>query len=150
MRLKGVTVVEQDNKWLGFIVPSTIAILSGLSVGSGGLLVIWLTEFVGISTSAARGINLMFFVFSALAAFLFHIRRRKLRFGLIAYLAFFALAGTLIGTYIGERIDPSLLKKLFGGFLVLSGIYTLIGSKDGNKSIVTHNKESEKYFLNIL
>lgn len=122
--------MEQDSKWLGFIIPSVIAILSGLSVGSGGLLVIWLTEFVGVSASAARGMNLLFFVFSALAAFAFHIKRRKLKFRLIAFLSFFAVAGTLVGTYIGKRIDPSLLKKLFGGFLVLSGTYTLIGKRD--------------------
>ena len=41
-----------------------IAILSGLGVGSGGLFVIWLTSVYGVSAPQARGMNLLFFVFS--------------------------------------------------------------------------------------
>ena len=43
-----------------------IAVLSGLGVGSGGLFVIWLTAAYGVSATQARGMNLLFFVFSIL------------------------------------------------------------------------------------
>ena len=106
-----------------------IAILSGLGVGSGGLFVIWLTMAYGVSAPQARGMNLLFFVFSASAALFFHYKRRKLDLRLILSLSLFAVVGTLIGTYVSKFIDPSLLRRLFGGFLVASGLYTLFGKK---------------------
>ena len=47
----------------GFAAALLIACLSGLGIGSGGLLVIWLTMIEGISAETARGLNLLFFVF---------------------------------------------------------------------------------------
>jgi uncharacterized membrane protein YfcA len=107
-----------------------IAILSGLGVGSGGLLVIWLTEICGTAPVQARGLNLLFFVFSATSALLFHLKRRKINLKLAMFLASFALLGTFAGTFVGKAITPILLKKIFGIMLVSSGIYTLFGKKD--------------------
>ncbi len=111
---------------LSSIISLLIAVLSGLGVGSGGLLVIWLTMFEGISAQTARGLNLLFFVFSASAALIFHILRRRLRLRLIMFMAIFASVGTLIGTYIGSSLDSDRLRKFFGAMLIVSGIYTLI------------------------
>lgn len=102
-----------------------IAILSGLGVGSGGLLVIWLTMIEGMSSREARGINLLFFVFSAGAALLFHLKRRQLNLKLVSYLALCAAIGTAIGSIVGSSIDSYILRKIFGAMLVLSGGYTL-------------------------
>ncbi len=110
-----------------------IAILSGLGIGSGGLFVIWLTAAYGVSATQARGMNLLFFVFSAAAALIFHYKRRKIDIRLILRLALFSLAGTFVGTYIAGFFDAHLLRKLFGGFLVFSGIYSLFG-KNGGRS----------------
>ena len=106
-----------------------IAVLSGLGVGSGGLFVIWLTAAYGVSAAQARGMNLLFFVFSASAALVFHYKRRNIDLRLIVRLAIFALLGTFVGTYLSRFLDPRLLRKLFGGFLVFSGIYSLFGKK---------------------
>ena len=40
---------------------------------------------------------------------------------------------SVIGTFVGNRLDPSVLRKLFGGFLVFSGAYSLFGSKKSNR-----------------
>ena len=122
-----------------------IAVLSGLGVGSGGLLVIWLTMVEGVSPETARGMNLLFFVFSASAALAFHLRKRKLDLRLVITLSLFAVIGTLWGTHIGNLIDPTHLRKLFGCMLVASGSYTLLQGisprKSPRKTIVknTHN-----------
>jgi uncharacterized membrane protein YfcA len=116
--------------WLSALnaaVAFVIAVLSGLGVGSGGLLVIWLT-LIGVNALQARGMNLLFFVFSASTALIFHIRnKRRVKLSLVLYLAIFALVGTLIGAALGSRIDSSLLRRIFGGLLALSGAYTLLG-----------------------
>lgn len=118
--------------WLGAVnaaVAFVIAVLSGLGVGSGGLLVIWLT-LIGVNALQARGMNLLFFVFSASAALILQIKnKRRVKPLLALYLAIFALVGTLIGAAVGSRLDSSLLRRVFGGLLALSGAYTLIGRR---------------------
>ena len=52
---------------LDIIVSFAIALLSGLGVGSGGLLVIYLTLYAGTPQLQAQGVNLVFFLFSILA-----------------------------------------------------------------------------------
>lgn len=110
-----------------------VAVLSGLGVGSGGLFVIWLS-LMGVSATQARGMNLLFFVFSASAALLFHLKnKRNIDLGLVLYLAAFALLGTVAGGYMGRLIEGDLLRRIFGGLLVLSGCYTLFGKKLSKK-----------------
>ena len=102
-----------------------IAILSGLGVGSGGLFVIWLVGIYGVSAPQARGMNLLFFVFSASAALIFHYKRRKLDPRLVAVLAALSLVGTFVGTRVAQYVDAALLRRLFGIFLIASGSYSL-------------------------
>ena len=115
----------------GAATATLIAILSGLGVGSGGLLVIWLTMIGGIDPQSARGLNLLFFVFSASAALAVHALRGRVKSALALTLSLFACLGTLAGTYIGVRVDAYWLKKIFGGMLVVSGSYVLIGMLGG-------------------
>ena len=104
-----------------------IAILSGLGVGSGGLLVIWLTMFVGISPESARGLNLLFFVFSASSALLLHIFKKRINGKLVLALTLFSCIGTIIGVCFGSEISSEWIRKIFGGMLIISGVYTLSG-----------------------
>ena len=107
-----------------------IAILSGLGVGSGGLFVIWLTMIEGVGSVEARGLNLLFFVFSATSALLFHLIRKRIRVRTVFYLSIFGAIGTLVGSLLGNTIDPTLLRRIFGAMLVLSGFYTLFGKQE--------------------
>ena len=107
-----------------------IAVLSGLGVGSGGLFVIWLTGVYGIGPILARGMNLLFFVFSASAASVVHFYKGRLRPRLVLFLSCFAVVGTLVGTSLSVFLDAALLRKIFGGFLVASGGYALLGRRD--------------------
>ncbi len=107
---------------------AVIAVLSGIGVGSGGLLVIWLTMVDGMDAERARGINLLFFVFSASAAVLVHLLKGRVKIKFVLYLALFASVGTLGGTYLGLIIDALWIKRIFGGMLVISGVYTLFSS----------------------
>lgn len=111
-----------------------IAILSGLGVGSGGLFVIWLTMVEGVDAVGARGMNLLFFVFSASAALLFHLIRKRIRLSTVVALALFGTIGTIIGSIIGGAINPVILRKIFGAMLFLSGVYALIGKARRTKT----------------
>ena len=109
-----------------------IAILSGLGVGSGGLFVIWLTAVYGVTATQARGMNLLFFVFSASAALIFHYLKGRVDIKLILRLALFAVIGTLGGTWLAKQIDSGVLRQLFGVFLIASGTYSIFSKKRKN------------------
>lgn len=106
-----------------------IAILSGLGVGSGGLLVVYLSATGQMNVFEARSLNLLFFLLSAGSASLLNIKTRKFNKTLIFISSAFAVVGCIIGAVASNFVPANSVGKFFGWFLILSGIYTLISSK---------------------
>ena len=103
-----------------------LGFLSGLGIGGGSLLILWLTLVQGLSPTQARGINLLFFIPCALVAGFFRWRQgvipfRKIMPGILA-----GCVGALLFSLLGISMDTSLLKKLFGCLLVATGIRELL------------------------
>ncbi len=103
-----------------------IAVLSGMGVGSGGLLVVFLTLFADVPQIRAQGINLLFFLFASSASMLIHVQRRRLSPSVLLLLAAAGLLGSLPGTYAALILPEALVRRLFGGMLLLSGIVSLL------------------------
>jgi uncharacterized membrane protein YfcA len=61
------------------LIGAFLGFLSGLGIGGGSLLILWLTIFQNTEPSAARGINLLFFLPAALVACAFRVRQGDLR-----------------------------------------------------------------------
>ena len=55
-----------------------IAVLSGMGVGSGGLLVLYLTMVRDTPHLTAQGLNLLFFIFASGASLCIHLTRRQM------------------------------------------------------------------------
>ena len=106
-----------------------IAVLSGLGVGSGGLLVIFLTSYLHFAPTDARITNLLFFIISSTGALLIHSLKGRINYKLVVCAAAFGILGTLIGTSLGKLIGDTLLKFLFGIMLIISGAYGIFGKK---------------------
>lgn len=115
------------NFWLDFIVSTLAAVLQGLGIGSSGTLVIYLTMWAGWEQVTAQGVNLIFFIFSAVAALFFHIRKRKIYWGVLLCLTLFGVLGAVAGSLLLNVFDPDLVRKIFGGMLVISGLLGLFG-----------------------
>lgn len=107
------------------LVGTLLGFLAGLGVGGGSLLVLWLTAVVGTDPQTARAINLLFFLPAALIACIFRKQQRQLELKklLPAILAGSIAAGLF--SYLGRDLDTSLLKKLFGGLLIVTGMKEL-------------------------
>ena len=110
---------------LDIIVSFAIALLSGLGVGSGGLLVIYLTLYTGMPQLRAQGINLVFFLFAAGASMLSHLAQRKLIAPLCILLITAGLPGAMLGASLAAVLPAALLRRLFGVFLIAAGTLTL-------------------------
>lgn len=108
---------------------SALGFLSGVGVGGGSLLMLWLTLVLGMPHSIARGINLLFFIPSALIASLFRWRQGDLKLKKILPAIIAGCITAAFFSLLSKRIDVSLLKKLFGILLLFTGIRELLYKK---------------------
>ena len=133
---------EKNLSFLNSIAAFIIAILSGFGVGSGGLFVAYLTA-AGLSNAGdARGLNLLFFILSAGMATLFNLRSRKFDLKLIFIMSAFGIIGCLVGTGIASYISSDALQKIFGGFLIFSGVYVFFSGTKKKK--LTKNSKNRR------
>ena len=102
------------------------ALLSGMGLGSAGLFILYLTLVAGYSQPEAQALNLLFFLLSAGASLLYHRLARRIPPRLVLFLAVCAIPGAFLGSYLARTLDASLIRKLFGGMLVLTGLPVLL------------------------
>ena len=104
--------------------------LSGLGVGGGTLLVLWLTLVLHMDQQQARIINLLFFIPCAVICTLIRKKQGAVN---IKELLPGILAGCIsaaVFSLIGRKLDLSILKKLFGILLLLTGVKELLYKPD--------------------
>ena len=102
-----------------------LGFLAGLGIGGGSLLILWLTFVMHLDPQTARGINLLFFLPSALAALYFRRKQGAIDFKKILPAIVSGCAAALILSWLGSNMDLELLKKLFGGLLIITGLREL-------------------------
>ena len=114
---------------IDFFAGMIIAILAGMGVGGGGLLVLYLVYVRNVEQIAAQGLNLVFFVFAALASMVYHMKRRKIDYKLCMWLIIFGGVGAVIGSFAANVISKTVVRRIFGWLLVTSGALSLIKRK---------------------
>ena len=120
-------------------------IFSAMGMGGGGVLVIYLTLFAGMEQSGAQGINLIFFIPCALVAIAIHAKKKLIDWKKFLLAAALGLPAAFLGTQLADLIGDGLLKKLFGGLLVVMAVRELFFNKKedcGKKK--KSNRESER------
>ncbi len=126
---------------LDAIVAFIIAVLSGMGIGSGGFLVIYLSLAEGMPQLTAQGINLLFFLFSSAASLFLHMRKRRLFGGAILAMSAMGVLGSPLGSLAAAALPQGLLRKLFGAMLIISGLLAL------RKSLSKDKKKKNKKIL---
>ena len=116
------------------IIPFLIAVLTGMGMGSGGLLVVFLTLLLNVPQVTAQGVNLLFFLFASGASLLLHIQKRRLSFFLLLLIATAGVLGSLPGSFVATLLPEVWVRRIFGGMLLLSG----------GVSFLKKNKKTEK------
>jgi uncharacterized membrane protein YfcA len=106
---------------LEFIIPFLISTLMGIGVGGGGLYIIYLAEIIKMDLTLARGTNLAFFIISALASMLIHLKNRHFYPCQLVIMIFFGVIGSYIFSHLSNMIDPEIPKKVLGSVLILGG-----------------------------
>ena len=120
------------------------AILSGMGVGSAGLFILYLTLIAGYPQQEAQAVNLLFFLLSAGAALLLHIRARRIPWRVTLFLLACAIPGALAGCVLVRVLDASIIRKLFGGMLVVTGLPGLLARKSKKSSALPDNFSADR------
>lgn len=108
------------------VVGTILGFLSGLGVGGGSLLMLWLTLVVGMEYPAARTLNLFFFLPSAVVATLFRWKQSNLPWKKILTAAVTGCVCSGIFAWVSRHTDITAIKKLFGALLLLTGMRELL------------------------
>lgn len=107
------------------IVGTFLGFLSGLGIGGGSLLILWLTLVAGTDPATARIINLLFFLPSAVITCILRMRQGKLRVKPLLPAIIAGCIAAALFSWISAGMNVDLLKKLFGAILITAGIREL-------------------------
>ena len=106
------------------------AVISAWGVGGGTLLLLVMTLFLGVDQRTAQGINLLFFLPTAISALLGHWREGYLDVPTWKAAVPVAVPAALVGAWIATAVDVDLLRRPFGIYLLLSGLSLIFPKKD--------------------
>lgn len=110
---------------LSLIVSTLLAVLSGLGIGGGSLLMLWLTLFVKVDYGKARLINLLFFIAPAIISCIACRKELHAHKAIILSISAAGIISSVFFSIISQGWDVHILRKLFGGLLLILGIREL-------------------------
>lgn len=99
--------------------------ISAWGVGGGTLLLLVMTLLLGVEQRTAQGVNLLFFLPTALSALLCHRKGGYLHRPTLRAAIPWAVPAALVGAWIATAVDVSLLRRPFGLYLLFAGISLL-------------------------
>ena len=100
-------------------------IVSGTGMGGGTILILCLSLFFGMNQKIAQATNLIFFIPTSIAAIWMNIKAKKVDLKISKAIILYGIIGAIIGAFIAQRVDITLLKKLFGIFLILIALHEI-------------------------
>lgn len=97
-------------------------IISGMGIGGGVVLIPSLIFIYSINQKLAQGINLTYFIPTAIISLAVHIKRKNVDIKTAAVIGAFGCIGAIGGSLLALKINGDILSKIFGGFLAIIGI----------------------------
>lgn len=104
-------------------------ILGAMGFGGGGILIIYLTQIRKYEQKKSQGMNLIFFIPSAVTALFIHFKNHLIKIRKILPFLLSALPGVALGLYLTTIISGSFLSKIFGIILIIMGLRELFSKQ---------------------
>lgn len=117
---------------LPFLCGLGASVISAWGVGGGTLLLLVMTLFLGVDQRSAQGINLLFFLPTAVSALVCHAKNGYLDKPTLKSAVPTAVAAALIGAWAATAVDVAVLRKPFGIYLLASGVSLIWPRKKQN------------------
>jgi uncharacterized membrane protein YfcA len=104
-----------------------VGILTGLVGAGGGFLIIpALVIFTGLPMKVAVGTSLLIIASNSLIGFIGDFGHFQMNWSILFSVTGIAIIGIFIGNYLSLKIDGAKLKKGFGWFVLIMGIYIIV------------------------
>ncbi|MEG0050901.1 MAG: sulfite exporter TauE/SafE family protein [Terrisporobacter sp.] len=108
-------------------------IIGGMGMGGGTILIPALVLFAVIDPKLAQSINLLSSIPMTITALIIHIKNNDVELNLVAPIAIFGIAGAMAGSLLAEYLNSEVLRKAFGIFLFLIGLFEIQKGLRGEK-----------------
>lgn len=109
--------------WYGIM----IGLATGfLGAGGGFLLIPALVLIIKMPMKKAVGTSLLIIALNSLIGFTGDIGHFKIDWDFLTIITLIAVAGIILGGFLAKKIDGDKLKKAFGWFVLLMGMYILV------------------------
>ena len=117
-----------------FLMGLSVGVLSGLmGIGGGVVLVPMMVFLLGTAQHTAQGISMIVIIPTAIVS-VWHFHRDKLiNYQAALYMAGGAVAGALISANFVQDVPAAELKRIFGVFVLYSGIKMILGARKNSK-----------------
>lgn len=104
-----------------------VGLLTGLVGAGGGFLIIpALVIFTKLDMKKAVGTSLLIIAAKSSIGFLGDLSHLQINWTLLLNITLLAVIGIFFGNYWSKKIEEKLLKKIFGWFVLVLGIYMII------------------------
>ena len=123
-----------DSLPVSLLIGTVLGFLSGLGIGGGSLLVLWLTVVPGTDPQTARTANLLFFIPSALVACILRKKSGELKIRPLLPAVISGCLGAAACSFLSATVNTDVLKKLFGLILIAAGIREVCHAKKKGSS----------------
>lgn len=115
--------------WISILAGLFSGVVSGMGIGGGAILIPVLTILLGVNQHTAQCANLYYFIPTAIAALVIHIKNKSVDFKVVWPIVCFGLLGAAGGSLIAVYVSTASLKKLFAVFLFVMGMQQFFGGK---------------------
>ena len=104
-----------------------VGLVTGLLGAGGGFLIIpSLVLFLKLPMKTAVGTSLLIIAINSLLGFLFTLKQFEYNWTILLSFTALAIVGIFIGSKLSEKFSSTSLKKGFGWFVLVMGIYIII------------------------
>lgn len=104
-----------------------VGVVTGLLGAGGGFLIIpSLVLFLRLPMKIAVGTSLLIIAINSLLGFLFSLKQFDYNWTILTVFTVLAIIGLFIGSKLAEKISGNSLKKGFGWFVLVMGIYIIV------------------------
>ena len=116
-------------KWAALLAGLFSGIIGAMGLGGGAVLIIYLSLFTDMPQLKAQGVNLLFFIPTAVAAVTVYGIKKQIKWEIVLKVALWGLLGAAVGIYFADLLGGKLTSKLFGGLLVVMGVIEIFSKK---------------------
>lgn len=108
-------------------------LLGGMGMGGGTVLIPILSLFFNLGQHTVQAVNLISFIPMAVIALIIHVKNGLVDFKGVLPIIITGVIFCIIGCFVARNINGSVLRRIFGGFLILLSVVQVVTYFKDNK-----------------